>query len=651
MAMATSTFSPRQATLRPLRAGAKPHLHLLLFPRRAPAAGWVASSAPPLGRRPSRLSQQRRWRSRTDPQTLPTSAAMEFRFRAGDRRPGNSSPAQFSGPCDQRFPPRAGPFHGDLCPLLIPPFEWEAAAWRERIIREEVERRLLEEEVRCELALSRPRLHGGFGPVLFFGPDSPFMPLPPGTFFGPEGPFVLPPPPLGTFVGPDGPFLPPVPLPLMPVGMHPTWPLPASFGEQEGFDRRVEFEESMLLKRRPLPPPPPRKPKHTLKLHETKPSKSSKTLSSVTKVSGVKRKADVISATTEPTKLQNVISATTKVTELQNAISATTEPTEVQNAARNWSCALCQVTATSFAALNKHRRGRRHLAKLIRCRGIRVIDNDKSGLQAINRNDSGAGPSDAPKKIRILVNGAIHEVVQKTDLLTFATTEPTELQNAISGTTEPAELQNVTFAITEATERQNAAKYWSCAFCQFNATSKNNLKKHRKGKKHLKRKLALYGVSVAASVAGTSDPPKKIHILVDGEMHEVVQQGDFIWCECCSVRCTNTVTMADHLRGKKHSLLNKVWRSIKAVRMKNKSKEDSAATCQGKAIDKDDLPAVSSVLGASSDAQWVQNINAAFSKVSLLIPILICFSFTYCRQLFHSILNLYIFFTCFDLCE
>lgn len=35
----------------------------------------------------------------------------------------------------------------------------------------------------------------------------------------------------------------------------------------------------------------------------------------------------------------------------------------------------------------------------------------------------------------------------------------------------------------------------------------------------------------------------------------------------------------------------------------------------GQAIDNDDLPAASSVLGPSSDAQWVQNINAAFSKV------------------------------------
>ncbi|CAN6162796.1 unnamed protein product [Urochloa humidicola] len=36
----------------------------------------------------------------------------------------------------------------------------------------------------------------------------------------------------------------------------------------------------------------------------------------------------------------------------------------------------------------------------------------------------------------------------------------------------------------------------------------------------------------------------------------------------------------------------------------------------GQAIDKDDLPAASSVLGPNSDVQWVQNANAAFSKFS-----------------------------------
>jgi len=36
----------------------------------------------------------------------------------------------------------------------------------------------------------------------------------------------------------------------------------------------------------------------------------------------------------------------------------------------------------------------------------------------------------------------------------------------------------------------------------------------------------------------------------------------------------------------------------------------------GQAIDKDDLPAASSFLGPSPDTQWVQNSNAAFSKVT-----------------------------------
>lgn len=49
----------------------------------------------------------------------------------------------------------------------------------------------------------------------------------------------------------------------------------------------------------------------------------------------------------------------------------------------------------------------------------------------------------------------------------------------------------------------------------------------------------------------------------------------------------------------------------------------------GQAIDNDDLPAASSVLGPSSDAQWVQNINAAFSKVlplSLSLSTILVFS-------------------------
>lgn len=155
-----------------------------------------------------------------------------------------------------------------------------------------------------------------------------------------------------------------------------------------------------------------------------------------------------------------------------HAISATTESTKIQNAARDWSCALCQVSATSESGLNQHLEGKKHKAKLVQCGAIKVMDTNKSGLQVPTGNNNGAGPSDAPKKI---------------------------------------------------------------------------------------------------------------HILVDGEMHQVVQKSKRVWCERCRVSCTNAGAMADHLRGKKHSLLNKVWASIKAVRRNNEAKEDSAtATCERK---------------------------------------------------------------------
>ncbi|AQL05060.1 hypothetical protein ZEAMMB73_Zm00001d046827 [Zea mays] len=346
---------------------------------------------------------------------------MDFGFGAGDRRPLCSSP-------DRHFaPPRAELFHGGPPPSL---FECEAAAWRERIIREEVERRLIEKEVRRDLSLARAR--GGFGPVPFVGPNG----------------HIVRSPRQGTFFRPDGPFTSPMPLTPMPVGMHPNWPPLPSFGSWEGFGSRrlAGFGQPMLLnetRTRSLPPP---KPMHQLQLRMVTPSESSEVFSSETKDSGVKRKA--------------------------HAISATTESTKIQNAARDWSCALCQVSATSESGLNQHLQGKKHKAKLVQCGAIKVMDTNKSGLHVTTGNNNGAGPSDAPKKI---------------------------------------------------------------------------------------------------------------HILVDGEMHQVVQKSKRVWCERCRVSCTNAGAMADHLRGKKHSLLNKVWASIKAVRRNNGIKEDSAtATCERK---------------------------------------------------------------------
>jgi len=125
-----------------------------------------------------------------------------------------------------------------------------------------VERRLIEEEVRRELA----RFHGGFGAVPFVGPDEPT---------------IVPPPPPGLFYMPDGPFTPPMPLPLTPVavGMHPNRPPPALFGswDWEGFGPRrlAGFGQPTHPNETRTGALPPPKPRHQLQLREIAPSEGS----------------------------------------------------------------------------------------------------------------------------------------------------------------------------------------------------------------------------------------------------------------------------------------------------------------------------------------------------------------------------------------
>ncbi|KAF7104427.1 hypothetical protein CFC21_105324 [Triticum aestivum] len=345
---------------------------------------------------------------------------MEFRFRAGDRgppgssppAPGGSPPARFSLPRDGYTGAgaqgtQAGP---SPSPLPRPPLEWEAAR-REHLIREEVRRRLVEEEVRREfeaegdLAFAR----GGWGPDPF---------LAPGCF--------MPPPTM--------------PMPMRPPPYAPPPPVPFDeFGAWQGFvpRRHAGFGERM-----PFPceerrwSPPRQKPKHKLQLLEIEPSGTPVALSPKLKVPKMKRKAA--------------------------ANAAATVPKKVQKLAKDWSCALCQVSATCEAGLNEHLGGRKHKAKLAQCGASKAIKDDKNCLQATTGNKNSTDPCDAPKKV---------------------------------------------------------------------------------------------------------------HMLVDGEMHEVVQKNNYLWCDRCRVRCDSNVIMAGHLRSKKHSKLNKVWTSIKAVRTNTDTKE------------------------------------------------------------------------------
>uniref|UniRef100_A0A0D9WSP7 C2H2-type domain-containing protein n=1 Tax=Leersia perrieri TaxID=77586 RepID=A0A0D9WSP7_9ORYZ len=349
---------------------------------------------------------------------------MEFGFRAGDRRPRLPSSASRRGRFVGARGAAVGPFRGG--PRRPPPaaaFGWEEAARLERVIDEEVGRRLMEMEVERRLIAEGMRRELEFS----HGLHSVF----------PHDPFSGPPPP--------PPLLPEMP----PMGLHPHPPQPLfeEFGHWEGGFRPrgrhggvapapFRFRQRTLLGGAGRRSPPRPKPKHKLELREIETGESS------AEISGIKRKID--------------------------AIPSTTGPRKAQKPAQDWSCALCQVSATSEAALNEHLEGKKHKAKLVHCGVSNIIKDGKSSLKETTTNKDDAGPNDAPKKV-----------------------------------------------------------------C----------------------------------------------ILVDGAMHEVVQRSNYLWCDRCKVRCDNNVTMSDHLRGKKHSGLNKVWTSINAVRM-NMKKEISASTCE-----------------------------------------------------------------------
>ncbi|XP_047058046.1 uncharacterized protein LOC124664612 [Lolium rigidum] len=332
---------------------------------------------------------------------------MEFRFRAGDRGP--SSSASGDSPPVPLSHPRDGYFGGQGLqgPPPPPPSTEWEAARREGIIQMEVRRRLIEEEVRREFEAKGDLAFARGG----FLPD-PFFP-----------PAHLMPPPMQMAMHPPPHAPPPMPF--------------EEFGAWHGFNQFGPRPQAGFGERRRLSPPRP-KPKHKLQLLEIEPSGRSE-------VQRMKRKADTISGPTVPKKVQKLT--------------------------KDWSCALCQVSATCEAGLNEHLEGKKHKAKFAQCGTSKVITDSKDNLRKITGNKSGIEPCDEPKKI-----------------------------------------------------------------C----------------------------------------------ILVDGELHEVVQKNNYLWCDRCKVRCDSNVTMAGHLRSKKHNKRNKVWSSIEVVRMDTKINEDLSSPCESK---------------------------------------------------------------------
>ncbi|RWW25975.1 hypothetical protein GW17_00009663 [Ensete ventricosum] len=101
------------------------------------------------------------------------------------------------------------------------------------------------------------------------------------------------------------------------------------------------------------------------------------------------------------------------------------------------------------------------------------------------------------------------------------------------------------------------------------------LNEHLQGKRHKAKVATLQAVKTGAKMKGgntCSEPdmdvaneeggpnnePKIVNIAVDGKMHQVLQNGTFLWCKHCNVKCNSHIMMTTHLSGKKHRALMKL---------------------------------------------------------------------------------------------
>ncbi|XP_073001968.1 uncharacterized protein [Typha latifolia] len=84
-----------------------------------------------------------------------------------------------------------------------------------------------------------------------------------------------------------------------------------------------------------------------------------------------------------------------------------------------WSCAICQVTATSEASLNDHLQGKKHEVKLANCRVNVATAKNNCMINATPQAEYEAElmPVKGQKKITLRVDGKMHEVLHKKKLL------------------------------------------------------------------------------------------------------------------------------------------------------------------------------------------------------------------------------------------
>ncbi|KAJ6382214.1 hypothetical protein OIU77_030796 [Salix suchowensis] len=283
-----------------------------------------------------------------------------------------------------------------------------------------------------------------------------------------------------------------------------------------------------------------------------------------------------------------------------------------------WSCALCQVSATSERGLSEHLQGRRHKAKEAELRAQKMPKNPNKASIPIKKTAKAA-------KLAILTTGLEMEAEvedeslqhNKSDNISnkkFENKEEGGDKNDAQLVQKNHQLESLNKSMAESVQRKERTpeikmkkkfKFW-CEMCQIGAYSEMVMEGHNKGKKHLAwlQKCSRNSEAVQADkkakdlelgAEGEKDSEVVVEETEDSDnsgleslnksMAESVQRKERtpeskmkkkfkFWCEMCQIGAYSEMVMEGHNKGKKHlARLQKCSQNSEAVQADKKAKD------------------------------------------------------------------------------
>lgn len=188
-----------------------------------------------------------------------------------------------------------------------------------------------------------------------------------------------------------------------------------------------------------------------------------------------------------------------------------------KKAKEEWSCALCQVSATSERALNEHLQGKKHMSKEAALRAEKAGKNYSIGLS-----------KRATKSVHVAENvdpGTEEGVKFPTESLPMKKTgELSSKRQDVHPLQEKSQPTLVEKVQKSGDPKSKKYRFW-CEICNVGTPSQKVLNTHKKGKKHARRLQK----SDEKCRAGPSHPEKILLVLNQSEL--VAEDGTNITSE------------------------------------------------------------------------------------------------------------------------